>query len=78
MIVFALIVRRTKQYCFMATAEGLFVRLNTPLPASAAVERLFSTAGLVMSHKCARLNDRNFENLVFVRMSVTLLFLKFE
>jgi hypothetical protein len=47
--------------------KELFIRLNTPLPASAAVERLFSTAGLVMSHKRVRLNDRNFENLVFVK-----------
>jgi hypothetical protein len=47
--------------------KDLFIRLNAPLPASAAVERLFSTAGLVMSHKRARLNDINFENLVFVK-----------
>ena len=47
--------------------KELFLRLNTPLPASAAVERLFSTAGLVMSYKRTRLSDRNFENLVFVK-----------
>lgn len=47
--------------------KELFLRLNAPLPASAAVERLFSTAGLVMSHKRTRLSDRNFENLVFVK-----------
>jgi hypothetical protein len=45
----------------------LFIILNTPLPASAAVEKLFSTAGLVMLHKRARLNDRKFENLIFVK-----------
>jgi hypothetical protein len=45
----------------------LFLRLNAPLPTSAAVERLFSTAGLVMSYKRTRLSDRNFENLVFVK-----------
>jgi len=31
----------------------------------AAVERLFSSAGLIMSHKRTKLTDRHFENLVF-------------
>jgi hypothetical protein len=47
--------------------KELFLRLNAPLWAIATVERLFSTAGLVMSHKRTRLSDRNFENLVFVK-----------
>jgi len=45
----------------------LFLRLNTPLPSSAAVERLFSCAGLIMSHKRTKLTDKRFENLVFLK-----------
>ena len=46
--------------------KELFIRLNTPLPASAAVERLFSCAGLTMNKKRTRLTDNNFESLVFL------------
>ena len=48
----------------MAATQGV-VPVNAPLPASAAVERFFSTVGLVMSHKCTRLSDKNFKNLDF-------------
>ncbi|XP_060777268.1 uncharacterized protein LOC132886535 [Neoarius graeffei] len=45
------------------------VRLNTPLPASAACERLFSIAGFVFSQRKARLNDSNFENQLLLRLN---------
>lgn len=45
------------------------VRLNTPLPASAACERLFSIAGLVFSPRRARLHDSNVENQLLLRVN---------
>lgn len=47
----------------------LSVKLNTPLPASAACERLFSIAGLVFSPRRARLNTFNFENQLLLRIN---------
>jgi hypothetical protein len=47
--------------------KDLFLRLNAPLPASAAVERLFSLAGLIMAHKRTRMTDKHFENLAFLK-----------
>ena len=44
--------------------KKIFKMLNSVLPASAAVERLFSVGGLVFVPNRARLSDRNFENLV--------------
>ena len=41
------------------------LRLNTPLPASVACERLFRIAGFVYSPRRARLDSRNFENQLF-------------
>ena len=51
------------------TVLKLSVKLNTPLPASAACERLFSIAGLVFSPRRARLNSRNFENQLLLKMN---------
>lgn len=45
------------------------VRSNTPLPASAACERLFSIAGLVFNPRRARLQDFNFENQLLLRLN---------
>jgi KRAB domain-containing zinc finger protein len=50
----------------------LFIELNTPLPASAAVERLFSTAGLCLTKRRNRMSDDLFENLVFFKMNKSL------
>ena len=45
----------------------LFKKYNSGLPSSAAVERLFSTAGDVLRPKRACLSEANFENLVFLK-----------
>lgn len=47
----------------------LSVKLNTPLPASAACERLFSIAGLVFSPRRVRLNSRHFESQLLLKMN---------
>jgi len=44
-----------------------FLRFNTPLPSSAPVERLFSSAGLVLSPRRCSLGDKRFEKLVFLK-----------
>jgi len=41
----------------------LYISLNTGLPSSAAVERLFSLGGRVFSPLCARLSSGHFEML---------------
>ncbi|XP_029900922.1 uncharacterized protein LOC115354630 [Myripristis murdjan] len=48
---------------------NLSLKLNTPLPASAACERLFSTAGLIFRPKRARLDSKNFENQLLLRLN---------
>lgn len=45
----------------------LSLKLNTTLPASAACERLFSTAGLIFSPRRARLDAKNFENQLLLK-----------
>ena len=47
--------------------KELFIKLNTPLPASAAAERLFSCAGLAMNSRRSKMTDELFENLVLMR-----------
>jgi len=47
--------------------KKLFVKLNAPLQASAAVEGLFCSAGLIMSHKRTKLTNKRFENLMFLK-----------
>lgn len=48
----------------------LSVKLNTPLPASAASERLFSIAGLVFSPQRVQLNSRHFESQLLLQFQV--------
>ncbi|CAL9690982.1 unnamed protein product [Knipowitschia caucasica] len=43
--------------------------LNTPLPASAACERLFSTAGLIFRPKRARIHSQNLENMLLLKLN---------
>ena len=47
----------------------MFIELNTGLPASAAVERLFSLGGRVFTPLRASVSSYNFEMLMFLRMS---------
>uniref|UniRef100_A0A3Q2YRB0 HAT C-terminal dimerisation domain-containing protein n=1 Tax=Hippocampus comes TaxID=109280 RepID=A0A3Q2YRB0_HIPCM len=51
----------------------LFIKYNTPLPSSAAVERTFSTAGDVLRPKRAALASPDFQNLVFLKGNMSLL-----
>ena len=44
----------------------LFIQLNTGLPSSAAVERLFSLGGRVLTPMRTQLSDQRFESLVFL------------
>ena len=53
----------------------LFIKYNTGLPSSAAVERLFSTAGDVLR---ACLSEANFEHLVFLKGNLHLVKPKFK
>lgn len=53
-----------KQY---PTVEKMFRRFNTCLPSSAAVERLFSYAGIIFSPRRTRMTDKLFEKLVLLK-----------
>ena len=47
--------------------KNVFIKLNTPLPSSAAVERLFSLGKDVLRPKRASLSDEHFEMMVFLK-----------
>jgi len=49
--------------------KKLSLKLNTPLPASAACERLFSCAGQLFTPRRARLDSTNFENQLIVKLN---------
>ena len=52
---------------------SVFLKFNTPLPSSAAVERIFSTAGDIIRPKRSCLSASNFEELVFLKGNLQLL-----
>ena len=47
--------------------QTVFVRYNTLLTSSAAVERLFSCAGLIATSRRNRLSDKTFEKLLMLK-----------
>lgn len=49
------------------TIKKISLRYNTPLPSSAAVERLFSFAGLITIPRRGALSDTNFEKLLLLK-----------
>lgn len=51
--------------------EDLFIKYNTPIPSSAAVERIFSTA-VDIRPKRSSLTANNFEELVFMKGNMDL------
>lgn len=52
--------------------KKIFLKSNTPLPSSAAVERLFSLCGIVFSARRARLLDRNLETVVLLKSNLNI------
>ena len=49
-----------------------FVKYNTSLPSSAAVEQLFFMGAVILTAKRASLMSRNFQRLVFLEEELTL------
>ena len=51
----------------------LFIRYNTPLPTSGAVERLFSRAENILRANRSTLDEVNFEELIFLKENMHVL-----
>lgn len=49
------------------TIKKVFVKFNTPLPSSAAVERVFSVGSAVLTKKRGKMTDENFENVLMLK-----------
>ena len=58
------------------TIKDLFIKFNTSIPSSAAVERLFSTGKDVLKPKRSHLTDKHFKMLLFLRKNKSLIFHK--
>ena len=50
-----------------AFLKDLLIRCNTPIPSSAAVERLFSLGKDILRPKRCRMMDKHFKMLLFLR-----------
>ena len=52
-----------------ASLKSLALELNTPLPASAACERLFSCGGLILRPHRSSLSDKHFEACLLAKLN---------
>ena len=52
---------------------NLFIKFNTAIPSSAAVERLFSTGKEILRARRCQLSDATFETLMFLKGNMHLL-----
>lgn len=63
-----------KASCFPSPSfREAFTKLNTGLPSSASVERLFSQGKNIMTPKQCRMTEANFERVMFLRANSSLL-----
>jgi len=49
------------------TIKKISFKFNTPLPSSAAVERIFSIGGVVLSKKRGKMDNKSFENVLMLK-----------
>ena len=49
------------------TVCAAFIKLNSTLPSSAAVERLFSVASQVLCNRRCKLSDNHIDMMIFLR-----------
>ena len=54
----------------------MFIKYNTPLASSAAVERLFSQGSDILRPKRASMASSNFEKFIFMKGNMTLFRMK--
>ena len=52
-----------------AFLKDLFIRYNTPIPSSAAVERLFSLGKDILHLQRCQMTDKHFEMLLFLHVN---------
>jgi len=60
----------TKSLTAFPRVAAAFCRYNAALPSSAAVERLFSVAGQILTARRCKMSDTNFDQSVFLRYSL--------
>jgi len=49
--------------------KSVFLRFNSTIPSSAAVERLFIAGAIILSKRRNRLNDDTFEKLLLLKLN---------
>jgi len=56
---------QSKASSVQSLIASAFIKANSTLPCSAAVERLFSTAGVILSARRCKMTDKLFDKMVF-------------